>query len=72
MDYMPEEEMEQERYPDREWFWDIANTVVPVWTTAYMDEAQEKRLAAPKEIPKTTRVSPSAKVLEQLKQFSYK
>lgn len=31
MGYMPKEEMEKERWPDREWFWNIANTHRKVW-----------------------------------------
>jgi hypothetical protein len=33
--YVPGDELDQNRYPDKQWFWDIINTVIPEWCDEY-------------------------------------
>ena len=33
--YLPSDEMNEGRYPNKDWFWGIAYTIIPVWTKAY-------------------------------------
>ena len=41
--YLPDEEMDLERWPDRRFFWGIVNTVRPSWVSEYVDRCIAKR-----------------------------
>ena len=34
-EYLPTEEMENKRYPDRAWFWGICFATIPDWANEY-------------------------------------
>ena len=41
--YLPAEDMDLGRWPDRRFFWGIVNTFHPEWVTSYLDDAIKQR-----------------------------
>ena len=41
--YLPDEEMDLERWPDRKFFWGVLYSVRPEWVTAYVNRCQTER-----------------------------
>ena len=41
--YLPDDEIELERYPDRKFFWGVALTIIPQWSRAYINEVLHQR-----------------------------
>ena len=38
VEYMPDEEIALERYPDRGFFWGVALTILPNWSRSYIKQ----------------------------------
>ena len=50
---MPSEEMNEGRYPDKEYFWEVCNTMKPKWTAKYINTVMKNRTGSnPKPINK--------------------
>ena len=47
-EYLPCTEMANGRFPDKEFFWGIAFTILPVWSGMYYDAVLKKRMAQKK------------------------
>ena len=43
--YMPAEDMDLGRYPNRDWFWAVCFTVVPTWSKQYVRKVVANRIA---------------------------
>ena len=41
--YMPTDEMDQQRWPDREFFWNVLFTILPEWAEAYVTAVNHQR-----------------------------
>jgi hypothetical protein len=41
--YMPSNEIELERYPDRKFFWGVALTIIPKWSRTYIQQVVHQR-----------------------------
>ena len=37
-EYLPTDEMDEGRYPNKEWFWGILCTVIPEYANAFIDK----------------------------------
>ena len=42
--YLPADEMDFGRYPDRDFFWGIAFTVIPAWAKKYYEQVRVNRM----------------------------
>ena len=49
--YMPDEEMDLDRYPDRRWFWGVVCAILPEWSQSYLKEAKKQRRENKKQLP---------------------
>ena len=38
LDYLPDDEIDLKRYPDRRFFWGVALTIMPHWSQTYIAE----------------------------------
>ena len=43
VEYLPDQEIIQGKYPDREWYWNILFTVIPEWTNKYVKAVNDAR-----------------------------
>ena len=43
MSYMPSEEMDEDRFPDKYYFWNLMNTLRPTWTEKYIEMVMTNR-----------------------------
>ena len=43
-EYLPTEEMNEGRFPDKTFFWGVVFTVLPKWSTSYYEKVVAKRL----------------------------
>ena len=71
--YLPAEEMDLGRYPDRRFFWGIAFTVQPRWANIYFEKVIEQRNKIKPynfDIKKT--ISISSEWIEKLSQHDFK
>lgn len=46
-DYMPFEEMEKDRMPDKDFFWGLLFTLRPIWANSYYDAVLKQRAPKP-------------------------
>ena len=43
IEYLPHDEMNEGRYPDKYFFWGVAFTVLPTWSQSYYKAVLKKR-----------------------------
>ena len=72
-EYLPAEDMDKGTYPDREFFWGVAFTVLPFWASGYHGLVIEKKRKEIKENPSNKNVLIiSDEWRKRLGQFAYK
>ena len=49
--YLPIDEMDTKRYPDKKWFWGIAFTTIPTWAWKYHNAVLDQRAKQEKKDP---------------------
>ena len=66
--YLPTNEMNEGRFPDKEFFWGIAFTVLPTWANLYTSKVLANRHQEKPEDPNETKtIKVSNKWLEKLR-----
>ena len=70
---MPDNEMDLGKYPNREWFWQLAFTIIPEWADSYALAVNINRNAMVTKKPNETKViTVSQKWQDKLKVHDFK
>ena len=51
--YLPDDEMNEGRYPDKVFFWGVLFAILPNWSNEYYEAVLKKRTQMPKTINQT-------------------
>ena len=71
--YLPSEEMNEGRFPDKIFFWGVVFTVIPEWADDYYEKVVAKRLEQKKaqELFKPKQITIASKWREALEQHAF-
>ena len=69
--YLPTDEIAFGRYPDRRFFWGVAFTVIPRWSTAYLKQVEHERNMERNKIPAARTIRISDKWAASLEQHDF-
>ena len=72
--YLPVDEMNVGKYPDKKWFWSMAFTLIPNWAKAYHKRVQDQRAFVEKPNPYDDKklIKISDKWMGKLLEFDFK
>ena len=70
--YLPVDDMNRGKYPDREFFWGILFTVIPDWANKYHQMVIKQRHGSGKDPAEPKTIEVSAKWMQKLQEFDFK
>ena len=73
LEYLPDDEMDQGRHPDKEFFWKICHTVIPEWADRYREEmVKQRNLVKQDEFRETKKINVTDAWLSRMKKHDFK